>query len=120
MTSSELDETGQQFLIHLFEQTGGDPGTQVSMYDVGEGLGLDRNTASRVAETLIGLQLVEIRTLSGGIGISADGASEVKRLMGSSRIAGQAGRSTRYGFHQLQRGRTGRRGAQKPGRQIGT
>lgn len=84
MNNSELEESGQQFLIHLFEQTGGDPGTQVSMYDVGEGLGLDRNTASRVAETLIGLQLVEIRTLSGGIGISADGASEVKRLMGSA------------------------------------
>jgi hypothetical protein len=39
------------------------------MYDVGEGLGMDRDTSSRVAETLIGLQLVEIRTLSGGIGI---------------------------------------------------
>jgi predicted Zn-dependent protease len=35
-----------------------------------------------VAETLIGLQLVEIRTLSGGIGISAEGAAEVKDLMG--------------------------------------
>jgi hypothetical protein len=83
MSSSELDESGQQFLIHLFEKTGGDPSAQVSMYDVGEGFGLDRDTSSRVAETLIGLQLVEIRTLSGGIGISAEGASEVSRLKGS-------------------------------------
>jgi hypothetical protein len=82
MSNSELDETGQQFLIQLFEQTGGDSSAQASMYDVGEGLGLDRDTSSRIAETLIGLQLVEIRTLSGGIGISTEGADEVKRLTG--------------------------------------
>ena len=82
MTISELDESGQQFLIQLFEQTGGDPSAQVSMFDVGEGFGLDRDTSSRVAETLIGLQLVEIRTLSGGIGISTEGVSEVSRLTG--------------------------------------
>jgi hypothetical protein len=52
------------------------------MYDVGEGFGLDRDTSSRVAETLIGLQMVEIRTLSGGIGISTEGANEVKLLTG--------------------------------------
>jgi hypothetical protein len=88
MSSSELDETGQQFLIQLFEQTSGDPSAQVSMYDVGQGLGLDRDTSSRVAETLIGLQLVEIRTLSGGIGISTDGVNEVKRLTGGAPLAG--------------------------------
>jgi len=87
MTISELDDSGQQFLIQLFEQTGGDPSAQVSMYDVGEGLGLDRDTASRVAENLIGLQLVEIRTLSGGIGISADGASKARHLLGSAPAA---------------------------------
>jgi hypothetical protein len=87
MTGNELDDSGQQFLIQLFEQTGGDPTAQVSMYDVGECLGLDRDTASRVAENLIGLQLVEIRTLSGGVGISADGASQVRHLTGSTPAA---------------------------------
>jgi hypothetical protein len=82
MSHSELDETGQQFLIQLFEQTSGDSSAQTSMYDIGEGLGLDRDASSRVAETLMGLELVEIRTLSGGIGISADGADEVRQLMG--------------------------------------
>jgi hypothetical protein len=82
MNNSELDESGQQFLIQLFEQTGGDSSAQASMYDVGEGLGLDRDTSLRVAETLMGLELVEIRTLSGGIGISTEGANEVKRLAG--------------------------------------
>lgn len=90
MSISELDETGQQFLIQLFEQTGGDPSAQVSMYDVGEGLGMDRDTSSRVAETLIGLQLVEIRTLSGGIGISSDGANEIQHMMGGASAAGDA------------------------------
>jgi len=95
MNSSELDETGQAFLIQLFEQTGGDPSAQVSMYDVGEGLGLDRDTSSRVAETLMGLQLVEIRTLSGGIGISTEGANEVRRLTGGASPAdGSPGKLT--------------------------
>ena len=84
MSSSELDESGQQFLIQLFEQTRGEPSAQVSMYDVGKDIGMDRDTSSRVAEILIGLQLVEIRTLSGGIGISAEGADEVKSLMGGT------------------------------------
>jgi hypothetical protein len=90
MTISELDETGRQFLIQLFEQTGGDPSGQVSMYDVGEGLGLDRDSSSRAAETLMGLQLVEIRTLSGGIGISTEGANEVKHLTGAAAPAGSS------------------------------
>jgi hypothetical protein len=84
MNSSELDETGRQFLIQVFEKTGGDPSAQVSMYEVGEGLGLDRDSSSRAAENLIGLQMVEIRTLSGGIGISTEGADEVKRLTGGA------------------------------------
>jgi len=95
MSSSELDESGQQFLIQLFEQTGGDPSAQVSMYDVGEEFGLDRDASSRVAETLIGLQLVEIRTLSGGIGISTEGISEVSRLTGGvSSADGSPGKLT--------------------------
>ena len=92
MTISELDESGQQFLIQLFEQTRGEPSAQVSMYDVGKDIGMDRDTSSRVAETLIGLQLVEIRTLSGGIGISAQGADEVKSLMGGAVLTGESHR----------------------------
>ena len=90
MTMSELDESGQQYLIQLFEQTNGDTATQVSMYAVGEVLGLDHDTSGRVAETLIGLQLAEIRTLSGGIGISAEGAAGVKGLLGGALPTGEA------------------------------
>jgi hypothetical protein len=84
MANSGIDEQGRQFLIQLFEQTNGDPSAQASMYAVGESLGMDRDTSCRVAETLMGLQLVEIRTLSGGIAICPDGAEEVKGLMGGT------------------------------------
>ena len=82
MTDSDLDDLGQQFLIQLFEQTNGDVAMQVSMYDIGDLLGMDRDTASSVAQELMGRQLAEIRTLSGGIGISADGSARVQKLMG--------------------------------------
>lgn len=82
MTDSELDDIAQQFLIQLFEQTQGDVSIQVSMYDIGGLLGMDRDTASSVAQELMGQQFAEIRTLSGGIGISADGAARIQNLMG--------------------------------------
>ena len=82
MTDSELDDLSHQFLIKLFEQTKGDVSIQVSMYDIGELLDMDRDTASTVAQELMGLQLAEIRTLSGGIGISAVGSERIQDLMG--------------------------------------
>jgi hypothetical protein len=82
MSPDELDTTGQQFLIQLFEQTKGDSAVQVSMYDIGEKLGLDRDIASTVAQELIGSMLVEIRTLSGGIGINGDGSQMAQKLIG--------------------------------------
>ena len=78
----EMDIAAQQFLIQLFEQTKGDSAVQVSMYDIGDQLGLDRDSASTVAQELIGSMLVEIRTLSGGIGISADGLQMAQKLIG--------------------------------------
>lgn len=80
MKSDEIDVAGRQFLIQLFEQTKGDSSVQVSMYDIGDQLGLERDDASAVAQELIGSMLVEIRTLSGGIGISADGLQMAREL----------------------------------------
>jgi hypothetical protein len=88
MNSDEIDITGQQFLIQLFEQTKGDSAVQVSMYDVGDQLGLDRDSASAAAQELIGSMLVEIRTLSGGIGISGDGLQMAQRLIGPKASGG--------------------------------
>jgi hypothetical protein len=82
MTLSDMDETTRQFLFQVFQETNGDTSVQVSMYDIGETLGLDRDAALKVGEALIALQMVEIRTLSGGIGISADGVAEMQQQFG--------------------------------------
>ena len=82
MEEIDLNETAQQFIIQLFELTRGDQSAQASMYDIGNLLGLERDAASRAAEELIGLQLAEIRTLSGGIGISAAGSELVQGMIG--------------------------------------
>ena len=76
----ELEEDGKRFLLELFEITEGSASAQVSMYDVGDRLGLDRQEASRVGEDLMGLGLVEVRTLSGGIGMSAEGVAAAKKF----------------------------------------
>ena len=91
----EIDDLGRRFLIRLFKQTGGDSASQVSMYDIGDQLGFDRETASRVAQELMGLMLIEIRTLSGGIGISTDGSRMVRELAGPRAAAG--GQSRKLG-----------------------
>ena len=82
MEDRELSQIGQQFIIQLFEQIRGDQSAQASMYDIGSLLGLERDAASRVAEELIGLQLAEIRTLSGGIGLSTAGSELVQGIIG--------------------------------------
>jgi hypothetical protein len=69
----DLDPSEAAYLKAMVEQCEGDTGKQISMYDVGEGLGMDRDTASRVCQELIAFGLVEIRTLSGGVGLTADG-----------------------------------------------
>jgi hypothetical protein len=70
MMLDELSEDSRNFLNRIFQETNGDTSAQVSMYDIGSMLDLDRQGASRVAEDLISLDLVEIRTLSGAIGIT--------------------------------------------------
>ena len=83
MTFDDMDEAARQFLNCLFEQTEGQCSRQVSMYDVGAALGWDRDAASRAAQDLMAAGHVEIRTLSGGIGISAGGAAMVQSALGS-------------------------------------
>ena len=70
MRFQELEKDAQQLLLQLYQETGGDSAAQVSMYEAGAALGLDRETSSRLTEDLIGWEMVELRTLSGGVGIS--------------------------------------------------
>ena len=80
MSFSELDESGQNFLLSLYRETNGDTTIQISMYDIGTELGLDRSDASKLTEDLMGWSLVELRTLSGGIAITNSAIEELEGL----------------------------------------
>ena len=82
MGLDDIDEVARHFLSALLDMTEGDPSRQASMYKVGEAIGLDRDTASKTAELLLGEGLAEIKTLSGGIGISESAVSELKEIAG--------------------------------------
>jgi hypothetical protein len=83
-------ENEQKFLIELFNQTRGDLSRQVSMFTVGEALGMDRTLSKKMAESLMGWELVEIRTLSGSIAITAQGAEEARKSGAVSESSGNA------------------------------
>jgi hypothetical protein len=63
----------QAYLYELFNQTRGDTSAQVSMYDIGTTLGLEKTAAGSTAESLFIQGLAELKTLSGGIGITDQG-----------------------------------------------
>ena len=69
----------KDFLIELYSMTEGDTARQVSMHDVGERLGMEKNAISAISEDLIIDQLVELKTLSGGIGITSDGLTALQK-----------------------------------------
>ena len=63
----------QAYLYELFSQTRGDTRAQVSMYEIGTPLGLEKAAAGSLAESLFIQGLAELKTLSGGIGITVQG-----------------------------------------------
>lgn len=68
----------QRYLFELYQMTAGDAGAQVSMFEVGAVMGLEKTEAGKLAEELIGDGLAEVKTLSGGIGITAEGIQRVQ------------------------------------------
>lgn len=67
------DVLSKGFLEELYRQTGGDAESQVSMYDVGAVIGLEKNEAGSLAEQLIVQGQVELKTLAGGVSITSEG-----------------------------------------------
>lgn len=67
------NETQKAFLLELYRSADGAAGVQRSMHAVGAAIGLDKEHAGKTAEELIGKGWVEIKTLSGGIGLTAEG-----------------------------------------------
>ncbi len=61
------------------------------MYDLGEAIGLEQDAALKTAEVLFGFGLAEIKTLTGGIGITEDGLSEAMKNDAYKEITGAVG-----------------------------
>ena len=72
-------DTEVSFLVELCQCTEGDPSVQKSMFDIGVAIGLSKEEAGKVAEEIIGRGWAEVKTLSGGIGITAEGVEEARR-----------------------------------------
>jgi len=70
----------ERYLEELFKLTEGKIDSTVSMFDIGAVMGLERDAARRLAEDLIAEGLVEIKTLSGAIGITPQGIESAQRL----------------------------------------
>jgi len=71
------------YLEELYRQTGGDTEKQISMHDLGAAIGLEKAESGSIAEQLIVEGQAELRTLAGGISITAEGLA----LLGISAVA---------------------------------
>jgi hypothetical protein len=76
--ANSLPDISLQFFRLLFIKTGGDTQKQVSMHEIGNEAGLDKSASKNIAEELMSLCLIDIRTLSGGIGLTAEGVIEAQ------------------------------------------
>ena len=63
----------QNYLEQLGQMSGGDVSKEVSMYEIGASMGLDRPEAGALAEELIIDGYAELKNLTGGISITAAG-----------------------------------------------
>jgi hypothetical protein len=66
-------QESRSFLAEVYRRSNGSQTSQISMYETGAALGLDRTAAGQLAEELIVMGLLELRTLAGGISITAEG-----------------------------------------------
>ncbi len=99
-----ISPEAKAYLFELYTRTGGDTGAQVSMYDVGESLGMEKSDAASMAESLYIENYAELKTLSGGIGITREGMTvlEIKipsapgeaLSLGKDPVLGDEGRSS--------------------------
>ena len=69
-----------RFLLELYEKIQGMTAGSTSMYEIGSGMGLEKDEARQIAENLMSEGLIEIRTLSGGIAITEDGIAAAEGL----------------------------------------
>ena len=73
------------YLNQLYTMTQGDPGVQISMYDIGAALGVEKSQAGTLAESLFIQDLAELKTLSGGIAITVNGLKALDKSQPGTR-----------------------------------
>ncbi len=74
----KLENTEEKaFLTEIYTQTQGDIECQISMYDVGKAIGLEDDVSGEMAQSLFIKGFAELKTLSGGIGITYEGLKEL-------------------------------------------
>jgi hypothetical protein len=76
--ASFLPDSSLQFFRSLYTKTGGNTQKQISMHEIGNEAGMDKSASKTVAEELMSLGLIDIRTLSGGIGLTEEGVLEAR------------------------------------------
>jgi len=76
---STISQEEKNFMLELHTMTGGDIAAQVSMYDVGSALGLDKSAVTALSQDLMIEELVELKSLSGSIGITGKGLAVLER-----------------------------------------
>ncbi len=79
-TETSLSQSEREFLLELYQQTNGDENRQVNSSIIGTAMGVDKPSARKLSEGLIGHGFAAVKTLSGGIGITADGMAEAQKL----------------------------------------
>ncbi len=95
--ASSLPDSSLLFFRSLFIKTGGDTRKQVSMHEIGNEAGLDKSASKYIAEELMSLGLIDIRTLAGGIGLTAEGVIEAQNRFAD--IAGTGSDGVTLGNH---------------------
>jgi hypothetical protein len=103
--ASSLPDTSLNFFRALFIKTGGNPDKQVSMHDIGNEAGLDKSATKNISEDLMSLGWIDIRTLSGGIGLTADGILEAQSRF--TDIPGNGTAEMTLGKHPVVGGKNG-------------
>lgn len=74
-----ISQQTNEFLNALYQQTGDDLEKHAATLDVGAAIGLEKQEASALAEELILAELVELKTLAGGIGITRSGMETLEK-----------------------------------------
>lgn len=84
----------QAFLSQLYRIVKDDLEAQASLYDIGESLGLDRSEAEGLAQALYIQGVAEMKTLSGGMGITVQGLAALDVALPAGATGFSLGRET--------------------------